>query len=97
MKLASGTGTYDPLLSTSKVVLATGLTAALVIAVSFVFALDLTLGLKSNVSLRSYVPEVAETYLGICGVTIAVVLDVDSLGSITYESTEAKPIPPERL
>ena len=60
-------------------------------------ALDLTLGLKSNVSLRLYVPEVAETYLGISGVTIAVVLEVDSFGSMIYESILANPIPPERL
>ena len=42
-------------------------------------------------------PEVDETYLGISGVTIAVVLEVDSFGSTIYESTEANPMPPERV
>ena len=93
MKFSSATGTYEPSESISRVVEVVGFTVAEPILVVSV-ALEAILGLKSIEFLKSnVVPELEELYLGICGVTIAVVFAVDSFGSITYESTEKNPIP----
>ena len=92
-----GTGTYEPSESTSTVVDNAGLTAEPATVVTFVFAADVTRGRKSSESRRSYTfREVFEGNRGICGVAIAVLFAVDSLGSMEYESTEKNPIPPER-
>ena len=74
-----------------------GSTAEPATVLTFVLAADVTRGLKSNVSRRGNLPELDELYIGISAVTIALVFDVASFGSITYESIVVNPIPPERL
>ena len=66
--------------------------------ITFVLPADVTLGLKSIESLRSYTLLVTvDSNLGICGVAIVVLFVVDSSGSMEYESTDEKPIPEDTL